>query len=226
MSLQYVFQEMWSIDPTFTKIYAGHQYLWKFSFICWIWELSSFRERNSANTARFAFHWWCPIRRKKFFHQHYWNADKTGFFAKHRHQDFLQEKTVTITGRLSCHRAYKQVNQQALTEIGSYRLGHVRFFFSNLNCYTCHVIKICNKLTTDSALHSCQLKPVSWNRYEPYLWENEKQSYKRYVVLFGFLVQLNHMYTGTVQKLPTKSNADSNIMRCSQVPRFKYLPIR
>uniref|UniRef100_A0A0A9DH95 Conserved oligomeric Golgi complex subunit 1 n=1 Tax=Arundo donax TaxID=35708 RepID=A0A0A9DH95_ARUDO len=33
------------------------------------------------------------------------------------------------------------------------------------------------------------------------------------------------MYTGTVQKLPTKSNTDSNIMRCSQVPRFKYLPI-
>ncbi|EES01554.1 conserved oligomeric Golgi complex subunit 1 [Sorghum bicolor] len=72
---------------------------------------------------------------------------------------------------------------------------------------------------------SQRLDPIDWATYEPYLWENEKQSYKRYVVLFGFLVQLNHMYTGTVQKLPTKSNTDSNIMRCSQVPRFKYLPI-
>ncbi|AQL00046.1 Vps51/Vps67 family (components of vesicular transport) protein [Zea mays] len=69
------------------------------------------------------------------------------------------------------------------------------------------------------------LDPIDWATYEPYLWENEKQSYKRHVVLFGFLVQLNHMYTGTMQKLPTKSNTDSNIMRCSQVPRFKYLPI-
>ncbi|KAG8055206.1 hypothetical protein GUJ93_ZPchr0001g29283 [Zizania palustris] len=72
---------------------------------------------------------------------------------------------------------------------------------------------------------SQRLDPIDWATYEPYLWENEKQSYKRYIVLFGFLVQLNHMYTGTVQKLPTKSNTDSNIMRCSQVPRFKYLPI-
>ncbi|XP_062207048.1 conserved oligomeric Golgi complex subunit 1-like [Phragmites australis] len=72
---------------------------------------------------------------------------------------------------------------------------------------------------------SQRLDPIDWATYEPYLWENEKQSYKRYVVLFGFLVQLNHMYTGTVQKLPTKSNTDSNIMICSQVPRFKYLPI-
>lgn len=32
------------------------------------------------------------------------------------------------------------------------------------------------------------------------------------------------MYTDTVQKLPT--NSESNIMRCSTVPRFKYLPIR
>ncbi|TVU34905.1 hypothetical protein EJB05_16761 [Eragrostis curvula] len=78
--------------------------------------------------------------------------------------------------------------------------------------------KLINKL-------SQRLDPIDWATYEPYLWENEKQSYKRYVVLFGFLVQLNHMYTGTVQKLPTKSNTDSNIMRCSQVPRFKYLPI-
>lgn len=72
---------------------------------------------------------------------------------------------------------------------------------------------------------SQRLDPIDWATYESYLWENEKQSYKRCVVLFGFLVQLNHMYTGTVQKLPTKSNTDSNIMRCSQIPRFKYLPI-
>ncbi|KAM0925794.1 hypothetical protein ACQ4PT_003957 [Festuca glaucescens] len=72
---------------------------------------------------------------------------------------------------------------------------------------------------------SQRLDPIDWATYEHYLWENEKQSYKRCVVLFGFLVQLNHMYTGAVQKLPTKANTDSNIMRCSQVPRFKYLPI-
>ncbi|XP_042453294.1 conserved oligomeric Golgi complex subunit 1-like [Zingiber officinale] len=70
-----------------------------------------------------------------------------------------------------------------------------------------------------------RLDPIDWAMYEPYLWENEKQSYKRYSVLFGFLVQLNRMYTETVQKLPTKSNTGSNIMRCSTVPRFKYLPI-
>lgn len=62
------------------------------------------------------------------------------------------------------------------------------------------------------------------NRYEPYLWENEKQSYQRYAVLYGFLVQLNRMYMDTVQKLP--SNTESNVLRCSIVPRFKYLPIR
>ncbi|OAY81786.1 Conserved oligomeric Golgi complex subunit 1, partial [Ananas comosus] len=72
---------------------------------------------------------------------------------------------------------------------------------------------------------SQRLDPIDWATYELYLWENEKQSYKRYAVLFGFFVQLNRLYTETVQKLPTKSNTDSNIMRCSQVPRFKYLPI-
>ncbi|KAH7673533.1 Low density lipoprotein B-like protein [Dioscorea alata] len=72
---------------------------------------------------------------------------------------------------------------------------------------------------------SQRLDPIDWATYEPYLWENEKQSYKRYAVLFGFLVQLNRMYTDTVQKLPTKSNTDSNILRCGTVPRFKYLPI-
>ncbi|KAL5673669.1 hypothetical protein ACJX0J_017975, partial [Zea mays] len=84
------------------------------------------------------------------------------------------------------------------------------------------VIEPINKLVNRL---SQRLDPIDWATYEPYLWENEKQSYKRYVVLFGFLVQLNHKYTSTVQKLPTKSNTDSNIMRCSQVPRFKYLPI-
>uniref|UniRef100_A0A0D9V6F4 Conserved oligomeric Golgi complex subunit 1 n=1 Tax=Leersia perrieri TaxID=77586 RepID=A0A0D9V6F4_9ORYZ len=84
------------------------------------------------------------------------------------------------------------------------------------------VVEPVNKLINK---FSQRLDPIDWATYESYLWENEKQSYKRYVVLFGFLVQLNHMYTGTVQKLPTKSNTDSNIMRCSQVPRFKYLPI-
>lgn len=64
----------------------------------------------------------------------------------------------------------------------------------------------------------------SYFRYEPYLWENERQSYLRHAVLFGFFVQLNRLYTDTVQKLPT--NSESNIMRCSTVPRFKYLPIR
>ncbi|GMH19412.1 hypothetical protein Nepgr_021253 [Nepenthes gracilis] len=68
-----------------------------------------------------------------------------------------------------------------------------------------------------------RLDPIDWLTYEPYLWENERQSYLRYAVLFGFFVQLNRMYTDIVQKLPT--NSESNIMRCSTVPRFKYLPI-
>ncbi|KAL1175149.1 hypothetical protein V6Z11_A04G070000 [Gossypium hirsutum] len=77
----------------------------------------------------------------------------------------------------------------------------------------------------DGLIHSLsqKLDPIDWLTYEPYLWENEKQSYLRHAVLFGFFVQLNRMYTDTVQKLPT--NSESNIMRCSVVPRFKYLPI-
>ncbi|KAI6668850.1 hypothetical protein NL676_007072 [Syzygium grande] len=57
-------------------------------------------------------------------------------------------------------------------------------------------------------------------RLEPYLWENERQSYLRHAVLFRFFVQLNRLYVDTVQKLP--SNAESNITRCSTVPQFKY----
>ncbi|KAJ6840008.1 conserved oligomeric Golgi complex subunit 1 [Iris pallida] len=72
---------------------------------------------------------------------------------------------------------------------------------------------------------SQRIDPIDWATYEPYLWENEKQSYKRHAVLFGFFVQLNRMHTETVQKLPTRANTDSNILRCSTVPRFKYLPI-
>lgn len=70
---------------------------------------------------------------------------------------------------------------------------------------------------------SQRLDPIDWLTYEPYLMENEKQSYLRHAVLFGFFVQLRRMYTDTMQKLPT--NSESNIMRCSTVPRFKYLPI-
>lgn len=70
---------------------------------------------------------------------------------------------------------------------------------------------------------SQRLDPIDWLTYEPYLWENVRQSYLRHAVLFGFFVQLHRMYTDTVQKLPT--NSESNIMRCSTVPRFKYLPI-
>lgn len=70
---------------------------------------------------------------------------------------------------------------------------------------------------------SQRLDPIDWLTYEPYLWENERQSYLRHAVLFGFFVQLHRMYTDTMQKLPT--NSESNIMRCSTVPRFKYLPI-
>ncbi|KAK8955045.1 hypothetical protein KSP39_PZI002413 [Platanthera zijinensis] len=72
---------------------------------------------------------------------------------------------------------------------------------------------------------SQRLDPIDWATYEPYLWENEKQLYKRCSVLFGFFIQLNRLYMDTVQKLPTKSNTESNILRCSVVPRFKYLPI-
>ncbi|KAK7856773.1 hypothetical protein CFP56_021540 [Quercus suber] len=70
---------------------------------------------------------------------------------------------------------------------------------------------------------SQRLDPIDWLTFEPYLWENERQSYLRHAVLFGFCVQLNRMYTDTVQKLPT--NSEFNIMRCSTVPHFKYLPI-
>ncbi|CAM8931547.1 unnamed protein product [Rhodiola kirilowii] len=70
---------------------------------------------------------------------------------------------------------------------------------------------------------SQRLDPIDWQTYESYLWENEKQSYLRHAVLFGFFVQLNRMFTDTMQKLPT--NSESNILRCSTVPRFKYLPI-
>ncbi|KAI4367188.1 hypothetical protein MLD38_022951 [Melastoma candidum] len=70
---------------------------------------------------------------------------------------------------------------------------------------------------------SQRLDPIDWLTYEPHLWENERQSYLRHAVLFGFFVQLNRMYVDTVQKLP--NNSESNIMRCSTVPLFKYLPI-
>ncbi|KAJ4958644.1 hypothetical protein NE237_025755 [Protea cynaroides] len=69
---------------------------------------------------------------------------------------------------------------------------------------------------------SQKLDPIDWLTYEPYLWENVKRSYLRHAVLFGFFVQLNRVYTGTLQK---SSSTESNIMRCSIVPRFKYLPI-
>ncbi|KAG9144662.1 hypothetical protein Leryth_024123 [Lithospermum erythrorhizon] len=70
---------------------------------------------------------------------------------------------------------------------------------------------------------SQRLDPIDWLTYEPYLWENEKQSYLKHAVLFGFFVQVNRAYTDTTQKFSTSS--ESNIMRCSTVPRFKYLPI-
>ncbi|KAH9622783.1 hypothetical protein KSS87_007379 [Heliosperma pusillum] len=70
---------------------------------------------------------------------------------------------------------------------------------------------------------SQKLDPIDWQTFEPYLWENERQSYLRHAVLFGFFVQLNRLYTDTAQKLPT--SGESNILRCSTVPRFKYLPI-
>ncbi|KAJ4959844.1 hypothetical protein NE237_019754 [Protea cynaroides] len=69
---------------------------------------------------------------------------------------------------------------------------------------------------------SQMLDPIDWLTYEPYLWENVKRSYLRHAVLFGFFVQLNRVYTGTLQK---SSSTETNIMRCSTVPRFKYLPI-
>ncbi|KAG5552185.1 hypothetical protein RHGRI_010318 [Rhododendron griersonianum] len=71
---------------------------------------------------------------------------------------------------------------------------------------------------------SQKLDPIDWLTYEPYLWENERQSYLRHAVLFGFFVQLNRLYTDTVQKLPT--NSESNIMRCSTVPSAPALSSR
>ncbi|KAH9296441.1 hypothetical protein KI387_040029, partial [Taxus chinensis] len=71
---------------------------------------------------------------------------------------------------------------------------------------------------------SKNLDPIDWATYEPYLWENERQSYLRSAVLFGLLVQLNRMYTDTKQKLPT--NSDRNTLKTNgAAPRLKYLPI-
>ncbi|CAK9142320.1 unnamed protein product [Ilex paraguariensis] len=88
-----------------------------------------------------------------------------------------------------------------------------------------HKAKSANRELIDGLVNrlSQRLDPIDWLTYEPYLWENERQSYLRHSVLFGFFVQLNRLYTDTMQKLPT--NPESNIMRCSTVPRFKYLPI-
>ncbi|XP_042508216.1 conserved oligomeric Golgi complex subunit 1-like [Macadamia integrifolia] len=77
-----------------------------------------------------------------------------------------------------------------------------------------HVMGLINHL-------SQMLDPIDWLTYEPYLWENVKRSYLRHAVLLGFFVQLNRVYSGTLQK----SSSTENIMRCSTVPRFKYLPI-
>ncbi|KAG0472381.1 hypothetical protein HPP92_016927, partial [Vanilla planifolia] len=83
-----------------------------------------------------------------------------------------------------------------------------------------------NETITELILRFSQrLDPIDWAMYEPYLWENEKLSYKRCSVLFGFFIQLNRLYVDMVQKLPTKSNTESNVLRCSSVPRFQYLPI-
>ncbi|KAL0374828.1 UNVERIFIED_CONTAM: Conserved oligomeric Golgi complex subunit [Sesamum radiatum] len=63
---------------------------------------------------------------------------------------------------------------------------------------------------------SQRLDPIDWLTYEPYLWENERQAFLRHAVLFGFFVQLNRIHMDTVQ---------NQILCCSTVPRFKYLPI-
>lgn len=88
-----------------------------------------------------------------------------------------------------------------------------------------NIIKSATRQRIDDLINrlSQRLDPIDWQTFEPYLWENERQSYLRHAVLFGFFVQLSRLYTDTVQKLPT--NTESNIMRCSTVPRFKYLPI-
>ncbi|KAK4802607.1 hypothetical protein SAY86_000810 [Trapa natans] len=100
-----------------------------------------------------------------------------------------------------------------------YRSPRTRFSFRQKKTVSglgARVDKLVNQL-------SQRLDPIDWQTYEPHLWENERQSYLRHAVLFGFFVQLNRMYVDTVQKLPI--NSESNIMRCSSVPRFKYLPI-
>jgi hypothetical protein len=62
-------------------------------------------------------------------------------------------------------------------------------------------------------------------RYEPHLWENESRHYQRSAVMFGFLVQLNRLYTDTTPR--PLNNADINIMNMTDaIPRFTYLPIR
>ncbi|KAJ7532479.1 hypothetical protein O6H91_13G005300 [Diphasiastrum complanatum] len=71
---------------------------------------------------------------------------------------------------------------------------------------------------------SSRLDPIDWATYEPHLWENERRSYQRSAVLFGFFTQLNRMYIDTAPRFV--SNADTNTLSMSAtVPRFTYLPI-
>lgn len=63
------------------------------------------------------------------------------------------------------------------------------------------------------------------NSYEPHLWENEVRHYQRCSVLFGFLIQLNRLYTDS--PLKPSNHGDANTLNMTgPIPRFTYLPIR
>ncbi|XP_024514890.1 conserved oligomeric Golgi complex subunit 1 [Selaginella moellendorffii] len=71
---------------------------------------------------------------------------------------------------------------------------------------------------------SSNLDPIDWATYEPQLWENERRCYHRCAVLFGFLTQLNRLYTDAA--LRNQPVTDGNTIGLSaSVPRFITLPI-
>uniref|UniRef100_A0A803QMS9 Conserved oligomeric Golgi complex subunit 1 n=1 Tax=Cannabis sativa TaxID=3483 RepID=A0A803QMS9_CANSA len=53
---------------------------------------------------------------------------------------------------------------------------------------------------------SQRLDPIDWLTYEPYLWENERQSYQRNAVLFWFLCPTQSYCPSIVNKRATKAS--------------------
>ncbi len=63
--------------------------------------------------------------------------------------------------------------------------------------------------------------PIDWATYEPYLWGNERRSYRRCAVLLGGFVQLSNLY----QDASIKTTNASSTSPATPVARFTYLPV-